>query len=108
MLEPPSISGTAAFSETTFVIKTPNQAQGIPGAGAYEYSGTYTLKGGTITQTVTACGATQTIEDMSGGDRHLPYTAPALTVLFTGDLMVWAGDLGQGEYRAGTVWQRSE
>ena len=45
---------------------------------------------------------------MSGGDRHLPYTAPALTVLFTGDLMVWAGDLGQGEYRAGTVWQWSE
>lgn len=48
MLESPSISGTAAFSETTFVIKTTNQAQGMPGAGNYEYSGTYTLKGGTI------------------------------------------------------------
>jgi len=58
MLESPSISGTAAFSETAFAIKTTNQAQRIPGAGTYAYSGTYTLKGGTITQTVTAWGYT--------------------------------------------------
>jgi len=86
MLEPPSISGTAAFSETTFVIKTTNQAQGIPGAGTYEYSGTYTFDDGAVTQTVTAWGYTDldgtphTSEEMSGGDRHLPYTGTPLTV----------------------------